>query len=60
MLSPSTLSSGFQHIGQASRSAVGQPLASPPRQELIDAIAEYLLEEFDDAVRELDLLAMRH
>ena len=29
-----------------------------PDQELIDATAEYLLEEYDDPVRELDLLAM--
>jgi hypothetical protein len=29
-----------------------------PDQELIDSIAEYLLIEYDDPVRELDLLAM--
>ena len=29
-----------------------------PDQELIDTIAEYLWEEYDDPVRELDRLAM--
>ena len=29
-----------------------------PDQELLDVITEYLLEEHDDPVRELDLLAM--